>query len=83
MVDMHKVFYAIALIAIVIGLVDVSNAPDGSHAQLEAGFLFLSAPLFLVAGFVAGRMTQKTCPSCAERVKKAAVVCKHCKAAIA
>lgn len=79
---MYRALYVLALIAAVIGWMDVANAPQGSHAQLEGGFLFLSVPVLLVAGFVAGRMTRKTCPSCSERIKKAAIVCKHCKSAV-
>lgn len=79
---MHRIFYLIALVAVVIGFADVSNAPDGSHAQLEGGFLFLSVPVLLIAGFITGRMTLKSCPSCKERIKKDAIVCKHCKSAI-
>lgn len=79
---MYRAFYIIAVLAAVIGWLDVENAAQGSRAQLEAGFLFLSVPILLIAGFVAGRMTRKTCPACSERIKKSAIVCKHCKSAV-
>lgn len=76
---MHRFFYLLAVAATIIGFLDVANAPDGSRAQMEAGFLFLSVPVFLLAGFVAGRVSMKKCPSCKERVKKDATICKHCR----
>lgn len=79
---MHRLFYLAALIAAVIGWLDVADAPDGSRAQLEAGFLFLSIPVLLIAGFITGRLTHKSCPSCKERIKKDAIICKHCQSAI-
>lgn len=79
---MYRIFYLIAALAAVIGWLDVADAPDGSRAQLEGGFLFLSVPVLIVAGLIAGRMTRKACPSCKERIKKDAIICKHCKSAI-
>ena len=79
---MYRVFYLIAILAAVIGWLDVADAPEGSRAQLEGGFLFLSVPVLIIAGFVTGRMTRKACPSCKEKIKKDAVICKHCKSTI-
>ncbi|WP_282361239.1 zinc ribbon domain-containing protein [Pseudomonas sp. PS01300] len=76
---MHRFIYLLALAAAVIGFLDVIDAPDGSRAQMEAGFLFLSVPVLLLAGFVVGRVSLKKCPSCKERVKKDANICKHCR----
>jgi hypothetical protein len=75
---MPKLLYFLALAAAVIGVMDLSGAQAGSKAQLEAGFLFISVPVLALLGFLAGRMTTKICPACAERVKKNASICKHC-----
>ncbi|MBI6621172.1 hypothetical protein YA0783_23005 [Pseudomonas corrugata] len=79
---MYRIFYLLAALAALIGWLDVADAPQGSRAQLEGGFLFLSVPVLIVAGFIAGRITMKACPSCKERIKKNAIICKHCKSAI-
>jgi len=75
---MPKLMYFLAVVAAVIGVLDLSSAQSGSHAELEAGFLFIAVPLLAIAGFVIGRKTTKVCPACAERVKRNASVCKHC-----
>jgi len=76
---MHKILYGLALAAAALGLYEASYALEGSHAQIEAGLLLISAPILLAAGVIASRITQKTCPACSERIKKTATVCKHCK----
>jgi hypothetical protein len=77
-----KFLYLLSLAALVIGLLDASGAADGSHRQIEAGILLILFPVFGAAGYFVGRSSTKTCPSCAERVKKAAITCKHCGGAI-
>lgn len=75
---MSKVLYALAVFCVVIGLYDASGAIPGSHRELEAGILLIAAPILALFGFAVGRATSKRCPACAERVKKAANICKHC-----
>lgn len=79
---MHKFFFGLGLAAGALGLYESSYAPLGSNAQFEAGLLIMAAPVLLIIGFVVSRVTQKNCPSCSERVKKAAIVCRHCKSSI-
>lgn len=70
--------YLLALFCLVVGLFDASGAVPGSHRELEAGFLLIATPILAIAGFVVGRLQSKSCPACAERVKRAARICKHC-----
>lgn len=78
---MHKWLFGLAVAALVIGLVDI-QAPVGSRAAMEGGFLLLAAAALTVAGAVAWWTGTRRCPSCAERVKRAATKCRHCGASL-
>lgn len=79
---MSKLFYGLALAAVVIAIFDL-QAPPGTRAAAEGGLLLLVAPVFAGLGFVFGRKATKVCPKCAERIKREAVKCKHCGADVA
>jgi len=74
---MDKLLFGLAIAAAVIGWGDL-DSPKGSRAQVEAGILFLLVPVFLALGLWARHRAGKRCPKCAERVKRAASVCRHC-----
>lgn len=74
---MAKVLYGLALVAVLIAILDL-QAPPGSRAATEAGFLLLAAPLFALLGLWRSRAVTKLCPHCAERVRLEASKCKHC-----
>lgn len=77
---MGAFFYILGAVALGVGVIDLSNAARGSHREIEAGTLFLLTPVFLITGFVISRGTSRKCPKCAERIKKAATICKYCRA---
>lgn len=79
---MSKLFYGLAVVAVVIAFLDL-QAPPGSRAATEGGFLLLLAPMLAALGFWLDRRASKVCPHCAERVRREATRCKHCGAEIA
>ena len=74
---MYKLLYALALAALLVAVADL-QAPAGSPAQLEAGFLLMLAPALAALGFWRHRAATRLCPKCSERVKRAALRCRHC-----
>lgn len=80
---MYKLFYALAVIAVVLGFMDLSSSIPGSSRETEGGALLILAAIFAIAGFFSQRRNTKMCPQCDERIKKHARICKHCKATIA
>lgn len=79
---MSKLFYGLAVVAVVIAFMDL-QAPPGSRAAMEGGLLLLLAPVLALLGFWLGRRASRVCPKCAERVRREAKRCKHCGADIA
>lgn len=77
-----KVLLFLGAGAFALGFWEAQGALDGSHRAIEAGLLMIIGLPLLIAGFFAWRLSVKKCPACAERVKKDAKVCKHCKATL-
>lgn len=75
--DMHKLFFGLSITALLIAATDI-NAPLGSPAALEAGFLLIGAALAAVVGLVTWLRGTRKCPACAERVPRHADRCRHC-----
>lgn len=76
---MHKVLWGLAVIAVVIGVIDLQG-PIGSRAAAEGTLLLFIAVVLGVAGLVARARSTRSCPKCAERIKRAATRCPHCQA---
>lgn len=74
---MHKVLLTIAAAAFVIAIIDL-QAPAGSPSVAEGGILLILTAALLVAGGIAWARGTRKCPRCAERIKRAATVCRHC-----
>lgn len=74
---MHKLLFGLAAAALVVAFVDI-QAPPGSSAALEGGFLLLGSGALAVAGIVVWRLNTRRCPACAENVKRSARKCRHC-----
>lgn len=74
-------FWSWVLFGAVIGSIAGVKRGFSPVVGLAVGaFLGIFSPLlFVVSGLTkAGDLNTKTCPHCAERVKAAAKVCKHC-----
>lgn len=60
------------------GFWEAQSAFPGSHKEIEAGLLMIIGFPVGCIGIWVWRKSIKKCPACAERIKKEAIVCKHC-----
>ena len=73
---MYKVLYGMAIAALAYGLYDSAHLPGVS--QMQPGIFITLSPFIWLLGFITERLTHKKCHYCAENIKKAATICKHC-----
>lgn len=74
---MYKIAFGVAAVAAVVAVADL-QAPAGSRAAAEGALLLLVALVLVVVGAISWRRSTATCVACAERIKRAAVRCRHC-----
>ncbi|MFK3971158.1 hypothetical protein ACI2KS_10570 [Pseudomonas sp. NPDC087358] len=77
-----KILMALGASSFALGFFEAQTALSGSHKAIESGLLMIiGLPLAIIGVFV-WRASVKKRPACAERIKKQATACKHCKAVV-
>lgn len=74
---MYKALFVIAALMAGIAVLNL-QAPPGSRALTEAGFLLLGLPVVLGLAFWARARATRLCPACRGRVAADAARCRHC-----